>query len=180
MGAYEDQPSIIRKIADLAQKLSAIERTQDQIPAGTILATGRTSAPAGYLMCDGSVVDRTTYAGLFAAISTRFNVGGEAGTDFRLPAFNNENRYPRGASTPGGKSGAVTHDHTMAHTHGFSGSTGGPSSTMQAQTAGGLFNAGDAGHTHSFSGTTGGSSATNTGSASSLPPSQDAAYMIKT
>lgn len=172
-----DQGGVAR-LSDIERRISAVERTQYVLPAGAIVATGSTTAPAGWLMCDGSVVSRTTYEDLFAAIGTRFNVGGEAGTDFRLPAFNNENRYPRGASAPGTKSGAATHDHTMAHTHAFSGRAGNAEITIPDDAQKGP-TVTEGGHDHAFSGTTGGSSAADTGSASSLPPSQDAAYMIK-
>lgn len=177
MGQYEDQPSIIARLAEIFRRLSALERTQAPLPAGTILATGRTAAPSGYLPCDGQVVDQSTYAGLFAAIGTRFNTGGESASQFRLPAYNTENRYPRGAATPGGKSGAASHDHTMAHTHGFT--TGAPNETQYPAEVppSSVRAAMTIDHTHS--GTTGGSSAANTGSASSLPPSQDAYYIIK-
>src|SRR5437870_2170083 len=39
------------------------------VPTATVLATARSTAPSGYLMCDGSPVSRTTYASLFNAIS---------------------------------------------------------------------------------------------------------------
>ena len=35
---------------------------------GTIKPWGKATAPAGYLLCDGSAVSRTTYADLFAVI----------------------------------------------------------------------------------------------------------------
>lgn len=54
------------------------------IPAGTILATGRTTAPTGYLMCQGALVSRTTYAALFAAIGTVYG-NGDGSTTFGLP-----------------------------------------------------------------------------------------------
>ena len=41
--------------------------------------------PNGFLLCDGSVVSRSTYANLFAAIGTLWNTGGESGSVFRLP-----------------------------------------------------------------------------------------------
>jgi microcystin-dependent protein len=39
-------------------------------PAGTIIDYGGLTLPTGYLDCDGSAVSRSTYADLFAAIST--------------------------------------------------------------------------------------------------------------
>ena len=42
---------------------------------GTILEYPGTMPPSGYLTCDGSLVSRTTYADLFAAIGTVFGTG---------------------------------------------------------------------------------------------------------
>ena len=42
---------------------------------GTIKPWGKATAPAGYLLCDGSAVSRTTYADLFTVISTTYGVG---------------------------------------------------------------------------------------------------------
>lgn len=41
-------------------------------------------APSGFLMCDGSVVSRTDYADLFAAIGTTYG-SGDGSTTFGLP-----------------------------------------------------------------------------------------------
>lgn len=59
-----------------------------QVIPGTMIdwADGAT-LPPGYKVCDGTTLSRTTYSSLFAAVGTRFNTGGEAGTDFRLPLF---------------------------------------------------------------------------------------------
>ena len=54
-------------------------------PIGMITAYAGSTAPTNWLMCYGQTVSRTTYASLFAIISTTYNTGGEAGTDFRLP-----------------------------------------------------------------------------------------------
>ena len=53
-------------------------------PAGNVSATARTSAPAGWLLCDGSAVSRTTYEVLFTAISTTYGAG-DGTTTFNLP-----------------------------------------------------------------------------------------------
>jgi microcystin-dependent protein len=42
------------------------------------------SAPTGWLECDGSAISRTTYSGLFAVISTRYGAGDGSST-FNLP-----------------------------------------------------------------------------------------------
>lgn len=96
-------------MADLAASLQAY-----LVPSGSVLATARASAPAGYLLCDGAAVSRTTYAALFAAIGTAFNTGGEAGTDFRLPNFNG--RSPMGVGTATGAGGETAH--TLGQTMG--------------------------------------------------------------
>lgn len=54
------------------------------LPAGVGVDGYFTSAPSGWLMCDGSAVSRTTYANLFAAIGTTFG-NGDGSTTFNLP-----------------------------------------------------------------------------------------------
>lgn len=46
------------------------------LPTGTILAFGGTAAPAGFRLCDGQTISRTTFAALFAVIGTAFGAGG--------------------------------------------------------------------------------------------------------
>lgn len=52
-------------------------------PPGAIHPYGGTSAPIGWLLCDGSSVLRATYPALFAAIGTAF--GSVDGTHFNIP-----------------------------------------------------------------------------------------------
>ena len=55
------------------------------VPSGSIIAFGGAAAPdAGWLLCDGSDVNRTTYARLFAAIGTAYGTG-NGSTTFGLP-----------------------------------------------------------------------------------------------
>lgn len=65
-------------------------------PAGSIQIWGTSTAPTGFLLCDGSAVSRTTYAALFAVIGTTFGVG-DGSTTFNLP--NLKNRVPVGVDT---------------------------------------------------------------------------------
>lgn len=51
---------------------------------GMITLYGGSTPPTGFLSCDGSAVSRTTYADLFAVISTNFGVG-DGSTTFNLP-----------------------------------------------------------------------------------------------
>ena len=76
-----------------------------------------TSAPTGYLLCDGSNVSRTTYSVLFAAIGTTYGSGD--GSTFGLP--NLEGRFPIGYDgstyTLAGTGGALTDTPTLSGTN---------------------------------------------------------------
>ncbi|MCX6069746.1 MAG: phage tail protein [Chloroflexi bacterium] len=53
------------------------------VPPGAILPFGGTTAPTGYLMCDGTSYLRANYVDLFAAIGTAY--GSADGTHFNVP-----------------------------------------------------------------------------------------------
>lgn len=91
------------------------------VPTGGIIASGLATAPTGFLVCDGSLVSRATFAALFAAIGTTFG-SGDGSTTFGLPDC--RQRFPLGVaasgtgSTLGGTGGAIDHTHLdSAHTH---------------------------------------------------------------
>ena len=52
------------------------------VEPGRLSTTATSSAPPGWLLCDGSAYSQTTYADLFAAIGTAF---GAAGGNFNVP-----------------------------------------------------------------------------------------------
>lgn len=54
------------------------------VPTASVLPYGGSSAPAGFLLCNGQAVSRTTYSVLFAAIGTAFG-GGDGSTTFNVP-----------------------------------------------------------------------------------------------
>lgn len=56
------------------------------VPVGTVLVFAGSTAPTGYLLCDGSAVSRTTYSALFSVIGTTYGVGDGSST-FNLPNF---------------------------------------------------------------------------------------------
>lgn len=56
-------------------------------PAGSILPYAGNVEPAGWLFADGRVVNRGDYPNLFNAVGTLYQVGGEPGTQFRLPDY---------------------------------------------------------------------------------------------
>ena len=54
------------------------------VASGIIMPFGGTSAPTGYLSCDGSAISRSTYSDLFSAIGTTWGTGNGSST-FNVP-----------------------------------------------------------------------------------------------
>ena len=75
------------------------------VPAGSIIAWSGSSAPTGYLLCDGTAVSRTTYAALFAVAGTGYGVGDGSST-FNLPDL--RDRLPLGKGTNNSTLGTQT------------------------------------------------------------------------
>ena len=69
------------------------DKTGFVMPEGTIIAYGGTTAPAGWLLCDGSAISRSTYEDLFAAINTNYG-SGNGSTTFNVPDL--RGRFLRG------------------------------------------------------------------------------------
>lgn len=103
-----------------------------QTPPGIVSAYAGTSAPTGYLECDGSSVSRTVYADLFSALGVVY--GSVDGSSFSLPDYRGEflrgfdntagndpdaaSRTDRGDGTTGDAVGTKQADELAAHTHG--------------------------------------------------------------
>lgn len=68
------------------------------LPPGVVMDYGGSTAPTGWLECDGSAVSRGTYAALFSAISTVWGSGDGVST-FNLPDFRGRDRIGRGTGT---------------------------------------------------------------------------------
>lgn len=103
-------------------------------PTGAITMFAGSTAPTGYLICDGSAVSRTTYADLFTAIGTTYGTG-DGSTTFNLP--NLKGKVPVGRDSAdtsfdvlGETGGEKTHKLTVAempsHTHRLSSQRGTP------------------------------------------------------
>lgn len=118
------------------------------MPSGSITQFAGSSAPTGWLLCDGSAVSRTTYARLFAVIGTTYGVG-DGSTTFNLPDL--QGRVPVGYDSGqtefdalGETGGTKTHtlttgempSHSHSHTHSFSGTTASDGSHSHSVTAG--------------------------------------------
>ena len=77
----------------------------DPAPIGAILAYGGTTAPTGWLFCQGQQVSRALYSELFAVIGTTYG-SGDGSTTFNLPDFRGRTAIGEGTGTA---SGAVNH-----------------------------------------------------------------------
>lgn len=72
--------------------------TINGVPVGTVLPFAGSSTPAGYVLCNGAAVSRTTYAALFAVIGTTYGAG-NGSTTFNLPNYTN--KFLQGHTTAG-------------------------------------------------------------------------------
>ena len=129
------------------------------VPPGAITAWSTTTAPTGYVLCDGTAYSRTiTYNTLYAVIGTTYGVG-DGATTFNVPDLRGRaiimvdgaaNRITA-ASTNGGNADTIggvggTETHTLitaespSHTHTLTDliatGTGGSTSGIVTQTAG--------------------------------------------
>ena len=90
-----------RQMWDYLQKLTD-EKIQyiynNMIPTGIVQAFAGSTTPTGWLLCDGSTVDRTLYAALFAVIGTTYGTG-DGSTTFNLP--NLTDKFIEGSATSG-------------------------------------------------------------------------------
>lgn len=177
-----------------------------QAMAGMIQMFAGSTAPNGWLMCDGSAVSRDTYATLFAVIGTAYGAG-DGSTTFNLP--NLLDRFPMGraaansAIVSGGSKYLQAHTHAFtnptvnSHSHG-SGDDGSflvnPQTVARHTTASGsgaantMYSSGATSRKSSTAsaspGTSGGAvgavSGATTGSAGNLPPYQTVNFIICT
>lgn len=96
------------------------------MPVGTYIQFAGSSAPGGYLVCDGTAVSRTTYADLFAVVSTTYGVG-NGSTTFNLPdarglvmvgaGAHGTMTRANGTAYNGGTVGASRNDQIQGHYH---------------------------------------------------------------
>lgn len=133
--------------AYLNTNLDTLDTAVDAIaPAGVVVPYAGSSAPSGWIICNGGAVSRTTYAKLFAVIGTTYGTG-DGSTTFNVPDLRGRavfgvdgmggtpaNRVTSAGSgvdgaslgASGGSQLTQQHTHTVtdpAHSHGQSGAT---------------------------------------------------------
>lgn len=107
---------LLASLADLSASQIAGAASQ-LVPSGVVMPFAGATAPSGWLLCEGALVSRTTYANLFAAISTAHG-SGDGSTTFALPNYagrflrgrangsaNDPDRASRTAAATGGSTG---------------------------------------------------------------------------
>jgi microcystin-dependent protein len=121
------------------------------IPVGMITDYAGSSAPSGWLLCYGQAISRTTYASLFAAISTTYG-SGDGSTTFNVPDI--RGRVTAGQDDMGGSSA----NRLTNQSGGLNGDTLGATGGSETHT---LTEAELAAHDHGATGLTASSSVSN-------------------
>ncbi len=80
------------------RELSYTSVNSGGVRPGAVMDHAGSTAPEGWLECDGSAVSRTTYAALFTAIGEVWGAG-DTSTTFNLPDFRSKARIGKGTGT---------------------------------------------------------------------------------
>ena len=121
-------------------KGSAFQAVQPSvIPVGVIEMFAGSTAPNGWLVCDGSTVSRSAYSDLFKIIGTTYGAG-NSNTTFTLPDM--RGRTPIGvgtgsgltartlAATTGAETASLSEANLPSHAHSFT-----PSGSLQTESS---------------------------------------------
>jgi len=124
------------------------------LPAGSVIVWPKSTAPDGWLLCDGSAINRTTYAALFALIGTTYGSGNGSST-FNVPDVKDRFVAGAGANVAVGVGGSRLASGARSTTDSGSAvlSTGSVEVSVGAKDAGGvtvLNSVSTTGHTHSL------------------------------
>lgn len=121
--------AILQTTADLSASQTA-QAIAQLVPTGTVFAYAGTSAPSGWLTCDGTAISRTTYASLFSALGVAHGYGDNS-TTFNLPDY--RGRFVRGADAMfGGTSAARDPNNGTRTAANTGGNTGNNVGSVQA------------------------------------------------
>ena len=109
-----------------------LKESRDPVPTGAIFSFPVQTPPSGYLVCDGSAINRTTYDDLFAILGTNYGAG-NGSTTFNLPDYRGQflrghdngvgndpdaaTRQDRGDGTTGDNVGTRQNHEMESHLH---------------------------------------------------------------
>ena len=125
-------------VANFTTEVSGGGAGVDTTPTGTIHIWPQAIIPAGYLECNGAAISRTTFADLFALLSSVYG-NGNGSTTFNIPDYRGEFlrgwshgstndpdrliRTDRGDAVSGDNIGTKQSDQLEAHLHNLFGAT---------------------------------------------------------
>jgi microcystin-dependent protein len=146
VGVGKSNPSYSLDVSGTSNSNAVYQAGALLMPTGAITAYISTTAPQGWLVCDGTAVSRSTYSALFSVIGTSFGIG-DGVTTFNLPdtrgkmfvSYNSgDASFNAVGNTGGSKTATLTTSELPAHTHtGTTDSAGSHSHSIN-----------DPGHTH--------------------------------
>jgi microcystin-dependent protein len=121
-----DANKVMANFNEAKSKVNAIVSEFNTALPGEIRGFGGSSAPTGWLICDGSAISRSAYSALFAVIGTSFGAG-NGSTTFNIPdargkvmcGYNSTDaNFNSIGKTGGGYTANLAHTHTVAsHLH---------------------------------------------------------------
>ena len=106
------------KLQDGTAEFRVRDKNEDRVPTGIVQFFAGSSAPKGWLVCDGSAVSRTEYDELFEVIGTTYGAG-DGSTTFNLPDL--IDRFAEGGTNVGTKKEAGLPNITGSFEIGFYG-----------------------------------------------------------
>jgi|SRR6478736_1793721 len=131
--------------------------TDQRVPPGAVIMWTGTTAPSGWLLCDGGSYATASYSNLFSVIGYKY---GGVGANFLVP--NMKDTVPRGAVTPGSNASmgvaagadtvTIATTNLPAHGHNYSTTTG--TFGAHTHTTSGSTSTADTNHYHNISGST--------------------------
>jgi len=112
----------------------------DICPLGAMTLFAGATAPTGWLICDGSAISRSTYADLFAIVSTTYGAG-DTTTTFNIPDLRDKFAIGKSGSKALGSTGGSTtiaEVNLPSHVHSLSTTVSLHAHTSKAVTAAGV------------------------------------------
>lgn len=98
IGIYYDTDTVLKQYSGDTAQVEVVG-----VPSGTVLDFAGSTLPAGYLLCSGQAVSRTTYSRLFAVIGSTWG-NGDGSTTFNVPDLRGRATFGKdnmGGSTAG-------------------------------------------------------------------------------